>query len=52
MTSDQETFAVKIVRSDDQEMLDAHEREFEIIQLCNHKNVIRGIEKFRDELKK
>jgi len=46
-----EEFAVKIVRSNDQEMLEAHTREFNIIKQLDHQNVIRGIELFRDDLK-
>ena len=47
-TKDLQAFAVKLVRSDDEEMLNAHEREFDIIKSMDHPNVVRGIEVFKD----
>lgn len=47
----EKTFAVKIVRSDDQEKIIAHEREFQILEKLNHPNVVRAVEMFKNELK-
>jgi serine/threonine protein kinase len=52
ITQEKQVFAVKIARSDEQEILEAHEKEFDIINQCNHKNVIHGIEKFKDDFRK
>ena len=38
-----ETYAVKIVRADDQEKIEAHIREFDILKSLDHKNLVRGI---------
>ena len=32
-------------------MLEAHEREFNIIKMLDHPNVIHGVEMFRDDMK-
>ena len=48
---EQEQFAVKLARSNDQEVLDAHEREYAIIKDLDHPNVIKGFELFKDDLK-
>jgi len=43
-------FAVKISREDDEEKKQAHIREFEMTSNLNHKNVIRSIEIFDNDL--
>ena len=43
-------FAVKVTRSDDTEILDQAENEFEIIKVFDHPNVIKGYEIFRNDL--
>lgn len=45
------TFAVKIVRADDQEKIEAHIREFDILKSLDHKNLVRGIQVFRNDFK-
>lgn len=40
-----------MVRSEDKEMIVAHEREFEILSTLTHKNVVKSIEMFHDEFK-
>lgn len=47
----QQTFAVKLVRADDQEKLQAHIKEFDILKNLYHTNVVHGIEVFRNEFK-
>lgn len=44
-------YAVKVCRSDDEAMLMAHEKEYEIISSLEHVNVVKGVEMFRDDLK-
>jgi len=44
-------YAVKMVRSDDYEKIEAHKKEFEILKTLNHRNVVRGIELFYDDFK-
>lgn len=44
-------FAVKIVRDDDSEKIDAHEREFSILKKLDHRNVVRAVESFSDKFK-
>jgi serine/threonine protein kinase len=44
-------FAVKISREDDEEKKMAHKKEFEITNKLKHKNIIRSIEIFDNELK-
>lgn len=44
-------YAVKVVRSDDEEKIQAHKKEFEILEYLNHPNVVKGIEMFTDNLK-
>lgn len=39
------------MRSDDQEKIIAHEREFEILERLRHPNVVRSVEMFKNELK-
>lgn len=46
-----ETYAVKIVRADDQEKIEAHIREFDILKSLDHKNLVRGISVFRNDFK-
>ena len=43
-------FAVKISREDDEEKKQAHIREFDMTSNLNHKNVIRSIEIFDNDL--
>jgi hypothetical protein len=45
------TYAVKIVRADDQEKIEAHIREFDILKSLDHKNLVRGIQVFRNDFK-
>ena len=47
----EKTFAVKISREDDEEKKVAHKKEFEITSKLNHKNIVRSIELFDNELK-
>ena len=44
-------FAVKISREDDEEKKVAHKKEFEITSKLDHKNIVRSIEIFDNELK-
>lgn len=46
-----EPYAVKIVRSDDEEKIIAHRKEFEILKKLNHSNVVKAIEMFEDKSK-
>ena len=39
------------MRDDDSEKMIAHEREFEILQTLNHKNVVRAVELFINQFK-
>lgn len=45
-------FAVKIVRDDDREKINAHLREFDILKGLNHPNVVGAIEIYEDAFKK
>jgi len=45
------TFAVKICRNDNKEVLEAHETEYKIIKLFDHPNLVKGISCFKDEMK-
>jgi len=45
-------YAVKIVRDDDEEKIIAHRREFEILKLLTHPNVVGAREIFEDDFKK
>ena len=49
---DQEIYAVKVVRSQEEEVLIASEKEFEIIKDLNHENLSKGYEMFKDDMKK
>lgn len=40
-----------MVRSDDEEKIQAHKREFEILQTLNHSSIVKAIELFTDEFK-
>lgn len=44
------TFAVKICRSDNKEVLDVHETEFNIISLFDHQNLVKAKSFFKDDL--
>ncbi len=46
-----EPYAVKIVRSDDEEKIMAHVKEFEILRKLDHTNVVKAIEMFEDKAK-
>ena len=39
------------MRDDDNEKLLAHEKEFEILNKLNHKNIVKAIEMFHDKFK-
>jgi hypothetical protein len=47
-----ETFAVKIVRAEDEEKRNAHEKEFEILLKLEHRNIVKAIEIFRNTQRK
>ena len=44
-------YAVKVTREDDEEKKMAHVNEFNITKDFNHKNVVRSIEMFNNEIK-
>ena len=43
-------YAMKIIRSDDEEKRRAHVREFEILQCLSHPNICAAVEIFEDKL--
>jgi serine/threonine protein kinase len=47
----QHPFAVKISRESDEEKKMAHIKEYEITSNLNHKNIVRSIDFFDDEIK-
>lgn len=47
----EKVYAVKVVRSNTEETLAAHELEFKIIELLSHRNIIKGVEMFKDTLR-
>ena len=44
-------YAVKITRDDDEEKKIANRNEFNILKKLNHKNIVRCLELFENELK-
>jgi len=47
---EEEVYAVKIVSSDVAEILEASEKEFEIIKSLNHDNLSKGYEIYKDSM--
>lgn len=45
-------FAVKIVREDDDEKIEAHKKEYEITHTIKHPNIVYSIEIFVNNAKK
>lgn len=46
-----EPYAVKTSREDDEEKKMAHKKEYDITKNLKHKNIVRSIELFDDEIK-
>jgi serine/threonine protein kinase len=46
-----ETFAVKVARENDEEKKMAHINEYKITKAFNHKNIVKSIEFFDNEIK-
>ena len=44
-------YAVKIMRSDDEEKIRAHTQEFEILKRLDHPNVVKAKEMFTNQFK-
>jgi len=45
-------FAVKMIREDDEEKLQAHRKEFQLAYEMSHPNVVKAIEIFENPMKK
>lgn len=50
-TKKEKPFAVKFTRESDEEKKQAHVKEFKITESLNHKNIVKSIEFFNNDLK-